>query len=63
MEEKRMVINIIGTVIGALVLAAGIYYLRKEKGDPESRKIYGIVSAVGGVLFIVMLVRLILAVC
>jgi len=47
----------------ALVLAAGIYYLRKEKDDPESRKIYGIVSAVGGVLFIVMLVRLILAVC
>ena len=63
MEEKRMVINIIGTVIVALVLAAGIYYLRKEKDDPESRKIYGIVSAVGGVLFIVMLVRLILAVC
>lgn len=58
-----MVINIIGTVIGALVLAAGIYYLRKEKDDPESRKIYSIVSAVGGVLFIVMLVRLILAVC
>ena len=37
-------------VAGALVLGAGIYYLAKERRDPESRKIYAIVSAVGGVI-------------
>ena len=50
MEEKVMAIKIIGLIIGALVLGAGIYYLAKERRDPESRKIYAIVSAVGGVI-------------
>ena len=45
-----MAIKIIGLIIGALVLGAGIYYLAKERRDPESRKIYAIVSAVGGVI-------------
>ncbi len=45
-----MVMKIIALVIGILILAAGLYYLSKEKHDPESRKIYGIVSAVGGVI-------------
>ncbi len=45
-----MVIKIIALIIGVLVLGAGLYYLSKEKHDPESRKIYGIVSAVGAVI-------------
>ena len=48
-----MVIGIIGIIIGLLVLGAGIYYLVKEKSDPESKKIYSIVSAVGAVVTIV----------
>ena len=48
-----MVIGIIGIIIGLLVLFAGIYYLKKEKHDPESKKIYGIVSVVGAVITIV----------
>ena len=42
-----MAVKIIGIIIGILVLGAGIYYLAKEKHDPESRKIYTIVSAAG----------------
>ena len=45
-----MVIKIIALIIGVLHLGAGLYYLSKEKHDPESRKIYGIVSAVGAVI-------------
>lgn len=45
-----MIIKIIGLVIGILILGAGIYYLAKEKDEPESKKIYAIVSAVGGVI-------------
>ena len=45
-----MTIGIIGLVIGLLVLAAGLYYLVHEKSDPESRKIYGVISAVGAVI-------------
>ena len=48
-----MAAKIIGLVIGILVLAAGVYYLGKEKNDPESRKIYGVISAVGGVVAVV----------
>ena len=50
-----MVIRIIGTVIGAAVLAAGLYYRSKDKDDAESRRIYGVVSIVGGVVFAGML--------
>ena len=45
-----MAVKIIGLIIGILVLGAGIYYLAKEKHDPESKKIYTIVSASGGVI-------------
>ena len=50
MEEKIMAVKIIGLIIGILVLVAGIYYLAKEKNDPESKKIYTIVSLIGGVI-------------
>ena len=53
-----MVIKIIALIIGVLVLGAGLYYLSKEKHDPESRKIYGIVSAVGAVIAVVAAILL-----
>ena len=55
-----MTVKIIGLIVGLLVLGAGLYYLVKEKKDPESRKIYGVVSAVGGVLVIGCILSLIL---
>ncbi len=45
-----MTVKIIGLIIGILVLGAGIYYLVKEKHDPESKKIYTVVSVIGGVV-------------
>ena len=53
-----MIIKIIGLIIGLLVLGAGIYYLVKEKQDPESRKIYTVVSIIGGVVAAVCAVLL-----
>ena len=50
MEEKIMAVKIIGLIIGILVLGTGIYYLAKEKHDPESKKIYSIVSVIGGII-------------
>ena len=55
-----MIISIIGMLIGALVAGAGIYYLVKEKRDKESVKIYGIISGVGGVIFVAMVIKVIL---
>lgn len=55
-----MAVKIIGLIIGILVLCAGLYYLIKEKHDPESKKIYSIVSVIGGVIFAVCAVLLIL---
>ena len=45
-----MAVKIIGLIIGIMVLGAGIYYLAKEKNDPESRKIYTVVSIIGAVV-------------
>ena len=55
-----MLVKIIGLVIGLLILGAGAYYLSKEKHDPESRKIYTVVTAVGGVIAAVCALLLIL---
>ncbi len=55
-----MAVKIIGLIIGILILCCGIYYLVKEKNDPESRKIYSIISAAGMIIFIVCLVLLFL---
>jgi len=53
-----MIINIIGLLIGIVILAAGLYYLLKEKSDPDSRKIYGIAVAVGIIITIFMAAKL-----
>ena len=55
-----MIIKIAGLVIGILVLIAGLCYLAKEKKDPESRKIYGILSAAGAVVAIICALSLLL---
>lgn len=55
-----MIFNMIGIIIGALILLAGIYYLGKEKHDLESRKIYGITTVVGAVIVVFMIVKIIL---
>lgn len=57
-RKKIMAVKIIGLVIGILVLIAGIYYLAKEKNDPESKKIYTIVSVLGGIIAVVCAVLL-----
>ncbi len=53
-----MLIKIIGLIIGFLVLCAGIYYLVQEKNDPESKKIYSVVSAAGVIIVIVCILLL-----
>ena len=51
-----MILKIIGMIIGALILGAGIYYFIKEKNDRESRKIYTVISIAGGLIFAVSLI-------
>lgn len=53
-----MIIKIIGLIIGVLVLGAGIYYRAAEKQDAESRKIYTIVGAAGGIISALCIVLL-----
>lgn len=55
-----MMFSIIGMVIGALILGAGIYYFAKDKNNPESRQIYGIIGGVGAIIFIGTLVKLLI---
>lgn len=55
-----MIFNVVGLLIGIMILAGGIYYLVKEKADKESRVIYGIAAAGGLILAVFMLIRLFL---
>lgn len=52
--------QIIGLIIGLLLLAAGLHYLNQNKNDTESRKIYGITAAIGAVVAVVCAVLLVL---
>ena len=53
-----MAVKIIGLIIGILILFAGIYYLVREKNDPESRKIYTVISVIGAIVAVVSAVLL-----
>ncbi len=55
-----MIIQIIGLVIGILVLGTGLYYRTKEKSDPESKKIYSVISGIGGAVALICLLVLVL---
>ncbi len=50
MEEKTMMMKIAGIIIGIIILFEGIYYLIKEKSDPDSRKIYTIIAIIGAAI-------------
>lgn len=50
-----------GLIIGAMILAAGIYYFHKEKNSAESRKIYGVSCGIGAVIIIGIILKIILA--
>jgi 4-hydroxybenzoate polyprenyltransferase len=60
MEEEIMIKQIIGLIIGILVLFAGIYYLIKEKNDAQSKKIYTVISVIGAVITVACIVMLVL---
>lgn len=52
---------VVALIIGALIFGAGVYYLVKEKNDPESRKIYTITTAIGAVIVIGVVVKILVA--
>ena len=57
-----MAIAIIGIIIGAMILGAGIYYLAKEKTDREARKIYTITTVAGALILAGAILKLVLAI-
>ncbi len=50
---KEWILFILFLVVGFGLLLSGIVYLRKEKDDAESVRIYRTISAIGAVLVIV----------
>lgn len=52
------IFNIIGLLIGVMILIGGLYYLIKEKGDNESRKIYIVTSLAGFVIVAVIFLKI-----
>ena len=56
-----MIGTIVALVVALAVLCGGLYYLLKEEKDKESRKIYGIVSAIGAVALVAVVIKVIVA--
>lgn len=50
---KEWLIFILFILVGLGMLCTGLIYIYKEKNDPESIKIYGIISIVGAILAII----------
>lgn len=56
-----MITKIIALVIGIIILAGGLYYLKSsDPNDAESKKIYGIVTAVGAAIAVIAAVLLLM---
>ena len=47
-------------IVGLLVFGAGLYYLSQSKDNAESRKIYGVTTAVGAVVAVISAVMILL---
>ena len=56
---SSIIIAILGIIIGAVVLALGLYFLVKERKDPESRKIYSVFAIIGAVIVLISVLTLI----
>lgn len=57
-----MIFNIIGFLIGLMIVIAGIYYLIKEKDDKESKKIYSIITIFGLVITVFVIIKALITV-
>lgn len=55
------IFTIVILIIGALILGAGLYYLVREKNDPESKKIYSVITLVGAVMVLGTILKLVVA--
>lgn len=50
-------VTILILLIGAAILIAGLYYLKKAGDDRESRKVYGIAALIGAVVLVAAAVK------
>lgn len=57
----NMVITVVGLVIGVMILGAGLYFLAKNKNDAESRRIYGVIAAIGAVIVVGLVIKVLIA--
>lgn len=55
------IFTVVILIIGALILGAGLYYLVREKNDPESKKIYSVITLVGAVMVLGTILKLVVA--
>ena len=53
-----MIFNIIGLIVGVMILGVGIYYLIKERNDKEARNIYKITTIIGAVITAAIIIKM-----
>ena len=56
MEEKEM-LTVAAIVLGAIILAGGMYYLVKGRADAEERRIYLVTALVGAVILAAAVIK------
>ncbi len=58
---NSLIFTIVGLLVGISLIGSGTYYLLKEKGDKDSLKIYGTFIAIGAVITIGVVIKIIVA--
>jgi hypothetical protein len=59
---KSIIFTVCVLLVGVALIAGGAYYLMKEKGDKDSVKIYGTFIAIGAVITIGMVIKILVAI-
>lgn len=54
-------VTVVGLVIGVMILCGGLYFLTKNRADAESKRVYGTISAVGAVIVLGLVIKVLVA--
>ena len=53
------IMTILGLIVGVFLSGAGIYYFVQNKNDRESKRVYSVITAIGLLILISMVVKII----
>ena len=56
---SETIMTILGLIVGVFLTVAGIYYFVQNKDNRESKRVYSVITAIGLLILISMVVKII----